>query len=1145
MTLHSRRRFLQGSGIAAGTVSLSLATGGRAGASMQQLVAAAIYGYEEGVAGAAVLAGVFGVTATTGLPTYTEAAAKHGALGVEVTASGGSGTLAYGLPSSTSGAGSVYARTLTRGSAPTRIVALRSAGSVRAAITLQTSGFLELSTGAGKRLASGQRRASLNIWTRIDWQTVWDGVNLTLTARYYPDDAESVADFEEITATFGATTAPDSVAVGSNLSSWRVQQDTLRLYDNSEAWPEPFAPEVLGYRYAQPGSVTQTGATVAARVVATESLDLGWSTTADENGTPMDPIVYVGAQAPDFDGLTKFVISDLQPGTTYYAKTCTVPGVFLGDPIQFTTHPADNTVVAGLRFAVTSGQQHWAREPIASGWPLELVWRDLATWSAEKNFFLGDDGYWGWENQSDDAVRTLSGRYWEEFDALPAMRRANARMSSDWVLGAHDIGAESPDSKQSSIVATLSKAVQGIFAMNPMFDDGAAFQPTSKNGLYGAYLLTSRVRIIMLDAESLDRTRGRTVDSALKTFLGPEQDAWLRQLLLTDSPAVNIIMCAQDYLGDPIPGIPPVPEQDRIRSYPTWRASFGDFVVANNIPLVWIGAGRRANGYSPGGANNPWGGFPCYLSSGVSTIAQPQPPGDGNYTSSFGWRPVDFPAGIDKSVMQYVQFTLSDDNAGTVTLAGKSRQVNNTFVGTGNESDLWDSWALEDGFTASDAWTYAPTVITAWAGDALQTTVQLSARTHSFTSVGIAVSLNADMSSPTYYPVADTGIPGWNQAVPDGLAPGTQYSWQATNTLADGTVQLVGPVSRFRTLYDVGTGCTTKIAVGSCKQSAPSSVAVWDDMAGWVPDRVMDLGDFGYPGYLTPDLETHVRNWAWNAQDTGRKAIQALCAVDYVISDHDVNGGETAQGNAPTFMDPTTMASLLAWEQTVPARMEDVQVPRHGRWRAEVEGNVRYLKVDTRTIDKTDNTTTPTDPTSPDSTMLGATQLAWWKGQIDAAAEARQLVVMFTDPGWNGVSPGPPIPFTYADKWPSYSFERDLMSDYAASKLGPNLFIAYGDSHLIQQDDGFSEKNGFASICCGPLHQNLHAHFQDESQFNYPTDIVEGGGKARDGMMYQRLTITQLPGEATVTVTAEARDCTPGTAGTPLTVLTMTKTYTL
>ncbi len=438
-----------------------------------------------------------------------------------------------------------------------------------------------------------------------------------------------------------------------------------------------------------------------------------------------------------------------------------------------------------------------------------------------------------------------------------------------------------------------------------------------------------------------------------------------------------------------------------------------------------------------------------------------------------------------------------------------------------------------------------PTVLAAWAGDALHTSVEVATLTENFKGVGVAVSTSSKMNTATFFGPAKPDSTGWSRFTLTGLTPGTKHYWQVTDSPPGQSAEVVGVASQFTTLRAPGAACTTKIAVGSCKQTAPSSEAVWNDMAAWRPDRVMDLGDFGYPNDLTTDPTTHIENWTWNAQDNGRRTIQALCAVDYIASDHDVNDSSQTKQNPPNYDDPVTKANLVAWQQVVPARMEDTRSPKHGRYRAEVEGNVRYIKVDTRSIDRSDNVSTSTDPRSSSSTMLGAVQLGWWRGQIRAAAAARQLVIMFTDPAWNGTSPGPPIPNTYSDKWPSYIYERDLMSDFAASLLGPNMFIAYGDSHILQQDDGTNEKNGFASICCGPFHRYLHAHYQSDVQWNYPSGVSQVEGKNADAMQYQRLTVTQAPGESTVTVIAEARDCTPGVSGTPKTVRTMTKTYTL
>jgi hypothetical protein len=159
---------------------------------------------------------------------------------------------------------------------------------------------------------------------------------------------------------------------------------------------------------------------------------------------------------------------------------------------------------------------------------------------------------------------------------------------------------------------------------------------------------------------------------------------------------------------------------------------------------------------------------------------------------------------------------------------------------------------------------------------------------------------------------------------------------------------------------------------------------------------------------------------------------------------------------------------------------------------------------------------------------------------------------MFTDPAWNGTcddvidskGAGTGIPVSYSDKWPAYQFERDLISDYAAG-VSPvaarvDMVIAYGDSHILQQDDGTNEKNGYATICCGPADQTLHGHFQASAQWNYPAGILEGGHNYRHAQQYQRLTVAQVG--HTVTVTADAMDCTDG-FGSSSPIRTLTKSF--
>jgi hypothetical protein len=70
--------------------------------------------------------------------------------------------------------------------------------------------------------------------------------------------------------------------------------------------------------------------------------------------------------------------------------------------------------------------------------------------------------------------------------------------------------------------------------------------------------------------------------------------------------------------------------------------------------------------------------------------------------------------------MTYMRYTLSDDNAGHITLTSRSRYHPNDWDGvhaadgvtlSDNEMSFWPDWMddpLVDGFTATDTWTYTP-----------------------------------------------------------------------------------------------------------------------------------------------------------------------------------------------------------------------------------------------------------------------------------------------------------------------------------------------------------------------------------------------------------------------------------------------------
>lgn len=419
-----------------------------------------------------------------------------------------------------------------------------------------------------------------------------------------------------------------------------------------------------------------------------------------------------------------------------------------------------------------------------------------------------------------------------------------------------------------------------------------------------------------------------------------------------------------------------------------------------------------------------------------------------------------------------------------------------------------------------------------WAGDALQTTVELTCLTVGAASLAPTISLNRDMSGAVVLPAAARGSFGWNRWHADGLEAGRPYFWQLTDSSGGGDPQPFGPIATFTTLREAGQPCTIRRVAGSCSKSAggpaAANPAAYDDIIAWSPDRMTHLGDLGYQTGLTSQVGTHVQALNRNLQMPGISEALPLFCVDYIHSDHDTNGGN----NLPNYHDPVTKASLRAWRLMVPSRLADVREPIHGVWRSEVEGRVRFLKLDYRSVDRTDSIgRSPTDPTS---SMLGATQLRWVRAELAAAAAARQLVVLLTDSAWNGVAPDP-VDVYSSDKMPAYQHQRDLVSDWAA-QLGLSMVIIHGDTHLLLHDETH-ERNGFVVVGCAPLDQLAQGLFQDSADWVYPPGQPPVGG-TMEVQQYQRL--TWADDGTTITFTAEARSCSDAGGDT---VHVLTRTY--
>ncbi|MDX6296681.1 MAG: alkaline phosphatase [Nocardioidaceae bacterium] len=466
------------------------------------------------------------------------------------------------------------------------------------------------------------------------------------------------------------------------------------------AWPwaaqkSTSASTYAGRLISLPGARTTTTATVSSLVTGgATSISLAYSATATKVGIPTGDVGYVPGII-DADSYVQHTATGLLPDTRYYARLSTSPGVFVGPRIRFRT----NAVGAFTRrFVYGSCQNNLKANPVAVGNtdPIQLAWGDMQAYDPDLGWFTGDYGYWGSALKATDPDTRHLGCYEAQTVKFDEMRSAMSQWCWDQMADDHEISGNNGNSGNSMIRQTNIIAMRRFFALHPLADPN---EP--KRSAYGSYLLNPRIRVVLLDAESMDRTPGEAPDDSAKTFLGPPQDAWLRDLLVQPA-ALNILICGKSFLGESDTGL----DIDKIWCYKTWRQSYADFLSSNltldGLPIntVWMGGDRHANGYCSA-PNNPYRTGAVWLGSGTSQHSLPLVPGE-SYDWSYG-----FSTELRQPVMQYLQGTISDDGAGTITLSGHSREVHDTWDFTNHVQTDPAAWEITDGGSASDTWQYS------------------------------------------------------------------------------------------------------------------------------------------------------------------------------------------------------------------------------------------------------------------------------------------------------------------------------------------------------------------------------------------------------------------------------------------------------
>ena len=316
-------------------------------------------------------------------------------------------------------------------------------------------------------------------------------------------------------------------------------------------------------------------------------------------------------------------------------------------------------------------------------------------------------------------------------------------------------------------------------------------------------------------------------------------------------------------------------------------------------------------------------------------------------------------------------------------------------------------------------------------------------------TVGLVVSVNADLSSPVYTsantaPVASLGFSAayfTGMFTATGLAPDTAYFYSARiNGVASGTV------GQFRTAPTNGTAKRFNFVVGSCTNGAYSLGDPYAPAAALTPAFAVHCGDMDYSDIALNDpraqRDRNTRAWRGNR---GAAGMTQTVPMVYMPDDHDFGPNNNEWDIVP--VTKATHAQIGANTRLVLRET----TPRYPDWNAGVLsqswtwGRVRFIMPDLRSQRRyLDGGPTflgnGTDPPT------GYDHLAAVLAAIDqAASDGMKMLVFITTSTW--------VPSVF-DSWERFApiEQATLANKFRDSPV--HVMLIAGDAHQGVADDG-------------------------------------------------------------------------------------------
>lgn len=338
-------------------------------------------------------------------------------------------------------------------------------------------------------------------------------------------------------------------------------------------------------------------------------------------------------------------------------------------------------------------------------------------------------------------------------------------------------------------------------------------------------------------------------------------------------------------------------------------------------------------------------------------------------------------------------------------------------------------------------------------------------------------STNADLSGGTYTATQTiSAAPFVFDDTLTGLSADTKYYCRGET---DG--RLTGDVGSFTTSPGSGSAQDFSFVTGSCSQSL-STGANWDNMLTHNPLFLLDTGDLHYEDPATNSPST-VRGY----YDT--KVLGNLYRPKWVLKDLPI---EYIWDGHDCFSPPEDTTALPASQQVFreyfPHRSLEVS---DGIYRAFTIGRVRFIILDLYSHRSAESAT---DDAS--KTMLGTTQKAWFKSELDDAESVHGCPLTLAVSTW-------PLN-TSSLRWANYSTERaELLSYIVTNGYEGNVCWISGDDHALSMDDG-TNMNSLLG-CATPVLQSAPI---DRSENNRTSDGTYSEGTLASGSYFTVVTIT-------------------------------------